>query len=196
MAPVGSSQRRWHRAAESALLFVLLLVLWVVLSGRIAPLPLLLGVLSAALVTALTRDRPFWLGGGERGFGMPLASVSLPQLVLYPFRLLGAIARANVQVAAIVLDPRLPIDPAFMQFRTGLRRPFSQAFLANVITVTPGTVTVDLQDGRFLVHALQTRLASDLVDGRLADTIARVLGEPRQGAPEDLRWVRSLEDLP
>lgn len=195
MAPIHPSPARRHRVAESALLFGLLFGFWVLLSGRVTPLALLLGGLSAAAVTALNGDRLFWIGGGEREFGMPLASLSLLQLTIYPFKLLVAIARANLQVAALVLPPRLPIRPAFVQFRAGLQRPLSQAVLANIITVTPGTVTVDLHDGRYLVHTLEPRLTVDLLNGELPNAIARMLGEPPPGEATDVRWAHSVGDL-
>lgn len=186
---------RWHRAAEAAILFALLVAFWIVLSGRFTALTLALGTVSAAIATALTGDRFFWVGGQEREFGMPLRSLALTKLAVYPFRLLLAIARANLQVARLVLHPRLPIHPAFVQFRTGLVRPLSQVVLANLITVTPGTVTVDLEDGRYLVHALEPRLAADLLSGALPNAVAEMLGETAAPPPEIIAWTHSVRDV-
>lgn len=180
---------------EGALLFGLLFGFWVVLSGRFTALTLGLGVLSAAAVTLLNPERPVRVGGTDREFGLLLARLSLARLVVYPFVLLGAIARANLQVAALVLHPRLPIHPAFVRFRTGLTRPLSQVVLANLITVTPGTVTVDLEDGSYLVHALEPGLAADLIGGALPNTVARLLGEPPVPAPEVRGWAHSVQEL-
>jgi multicomponent Na+:H+ antiporter subunit E len=186
---------RARRVAEALVLFGLLLGFWVVLSGRFTALTLGLGVLSAAAATLLNPERPIRLGGSDQEFGLPLAGLSLARLVVYPFVLLGAIAKANLQVAALVLHPRLPIHPAFVRLRTGLVRPLSQVVLANLITVTPGTVTVDLEDGSYLVHALEPGLAADLINGVLPNTVARLLGEPPVPPPDVYGWGRSVQEL-
>lgn len=192
-----------QRVLESGLLAALLVVFWIILSGRLTALAITLGVLSALVVTALTPERLLWVGGaggggggGEREFGIPVQSVSLRHMVRHGVQLLAEIAVANVQVAILVLHPKLPIDPAFVRFKTTLRRALPQVVLANLITVTPGTVTVDLEKGNYLVHSLSPRLANDLLSGHIPNTVARMLGELPGPPPEVLGWSRSVKDIP
>lgn len=192
---MATTTTRGRRLLESLLLFGLLLAFWILLSGRFTPLTLGLGVLSAAAVTLLNPERPLRLGGSEDEFGIALGRLSLTRLVLLPIGLLLAVARANVQVARLVLHPKLPIHPAFVRLRTGLERPFAQVVLANLITVTPGTVTVDLEDGSYLVHSLEPGLAAELLDGRLPNAVASLLGEPAVGPPDVHGWAHSVQDL-
>jgi len=74
-------------------------------------------------------------------------------LAYFPW-LLGQIVIANFQIAWVVLHPRLPIDPQLVSFRKHFPTPIAYFLLGNSITLTPGTVTVDLEGDEFLVHAL------------------------------------------
>jgi multicomponent Na+:H+ antiporter subunit E len=53
-----------------------------------------------------------------------------------------------------VLDPRLPVDPVVVRFKTRLTSDLAVTAFANSITLTPGTVTVDVEEREFVVHAL------------------------------------------
>jgi len=71
---------------------------------------------------------------------------------------LWEVVKANVQVARIVLDPRIPITPAFIALPLTLKDDFTITTLANMITLTPGTLSVDVADDRsaLYVHCLST----------------------------------------
>jgi multicomponent Na+:H+ antiporter subunit E len=135
--------------------FVAAYVVWVILvfphdparAKATPPLPpwdvqsLLLGLGVALLValvipTHLTRE-PMKLLNPVRWFW---AAVYLPVLLYH-------IIRANLQVAYIVLHPDLPISPGTVRIKTSLRSSSARSALANSITLTPGTLTVDIDDG-------------------------------------------------
>lgn len=73
-------------------------------------------------------------------------------------RFLGVLVKeiviANIQVAKIVLDPQLPIQPSFFKYPLTLKKPVNQVLYANAITLTPGTLSVDLTEDTILIHAL------------------------------------------
>ncbi len=75
---------------------------------------------------------------------------------------------ASLQVLRIVLDPRLPIGPEVVRHTVHLRTDAARAAFANLITVTPGTLTLDIEGDTFVVHCLDRALAEDLLSGRLA----------------------------
>lgn len=81
---------------------------------------------------------------------------------LYVPLLLWEVVKANVQVALIVLNPRLPIAPAFVSAQAPITTEGGRTVLANSITLTPGTLTVDVQDNIFLVHMLSGKAGLDL----------------------------------
>jgi hypothetical protein len=88
----------------------------------------------------------------------------------------------------------MPIRPKLMVFRTDIRSDVGQVMVANSITLTPGTVTVDLQDGTYLVHALHPDTADAVVSGELQNMVAPIFGEPRGGAPE-VTWAATWGEL-
>lgn len=149
------------------LVFVVCVLFWLVLSGHYTPLYIGLGLVSAAVVTWLNR-RDEIVSDVVR---------ALPGLLRYAPWLLWQIVRSNVQVARLVLDPRLPIDPVVIRARTGMRRELAVATLANSITLTPGTVTVDVDGEELIVHALTRETAADVASGTMAARVARVYGE-------------------
>ena len=72
--------------------------------------------------------------------------------ILYLFYLLGAIVRSNLDVALRVVRPRIPIDPGIVAVTTRLRSPMGRTVLANSITLTPGTLSVEIRGDRLYIH--------------------------------------------
>ncbi len=84
----------------------------------------------------------------------------LPQMLLYLPWLVGQIIKSNIAVIARVLGPGRGIDPAVVRLRTRARTDLGKALFANSITLTPGTVTIDVEGDKVLVHALVREKAS------------------------------------
>jgi multicomponent Na+:H+ antiporter subunit E len=121
---------------------------WFALSGQTAWLFLLLGVISVLLSV--------WLAGRLGIIGRDASPYHRTvQMLVYTFWLVGEIIKANITVIRSVLDPRHTISPALVKVPAGCRSDLAKALFANSITLTPGTVTVDVAKGTFLVHALQ-----------------------------------------
>lgn len=66
-----------------------------------------------------------------------------------------ALIKANVEIAITVLHPFMPIRPGIVAVKTGLKRDISKALLANSITLTPGTLTVDVEDDTMHIHCVK-----------------------------------------
>lgn len=81
------------------------------------------------------------------------AVTCLRALVYAPY-LLYEVVKANVEIAAVLLNPRLPIDPGIVRFRSTLESDLARTTLANSITLTPGTLSVDVAGDVFYVHRL------------------------------------------
>ncbi len=75
-------------------------------------------------------------------------------MIQYFFVFLIALIKANFDVAKIVINPKLPINPGIVEFKSKLTSPFAKMILANSITLTPGTLTVDIIDDKFFIHWL------------------------------------------
>ena len=137
-------------------IFVALAGVWLLLSGHYDPLILTFGVFSCALVTYLALR--FRLVDPE---SYPLHMGW--RLVAYWGWLIVEIVKANYDVARRVLDPRLPIDPRLFETKMSQTSDLGRVIYANSITLTPGTISLDLGDDRILVHAL-TREGQDAVE--------------------------------
>lgn len=89
------------------------------------------------------------------------------QLLLYIPWLLWAIVKANIDVAKRVLNPSLPIDPCMVRIKATQKTDLTRVIFANSITLTPGTVSVDLVGDEILVHALTQEAAEDVQNGNM-----------------------------
>ena len=131
---------------------------WLILSGYYEPLILSFGVFSCVLVTYLA-----WRMDREDRFAF---------VVPLNFRFFGFLAwlikeifKANVKVARIILDPRLPISPIMVPFRASQKSELGRMIYANSITLTPGTITTGTEAEILRIHALTWHD----VDGREED---------------------------
>jgi multicomponent Na+:H+ antiporter subunit E len=138
-------------------------VFYLALSGTVTDtFELATGAISATVVTVVlgrvSVTRPVRPG---RALGL------LGRVVLYVPYLLWEIAKSNLHIAYIVLHPKLPIDPEVVEFDAAVWTPLSTTTLANSITLTPGTLTVDVSRRQFTVHALTGNSREGLLDGGL-----------------------------
>lgn len=144
-------------------LFVALCVAWILWSGYFKPLLLGLGLASALVCTYLAlRMRK---ADGEGSQFKILQHVH--QLATYWPWLLLEIAKSNIEVAKIILSGKLNIDPVMIRLKAGQATEMGQVIYGNSITLTPGTITVDIEDGELLVHALTQSGADGLHEGEM-----------------------------
>ena len=140
-------------------LFAALLLLWVLLTGSLAADELIAGLLVAGLASLISAP---YLGIFDGIIYRPRALLSLVIYLGYFFKQLVI---ANFDMARRVLSPSLPISPEMVEISTELKSDLGQMLLANSITLTPGTLSVDLVGNRILVHWIA---APDGVDLQLA----------------------------
>lgn len=115
-----------------------------------------MGFTVTLLIAWLTLPRLQWLNDIK-------LTLMLPWDVLRFFWIfMIALLKANIDMARRVLAPRLPINPAIVEIQTGLQSPLGKLLLANSITLTPGTLTVDVIDDRLQVHWIDQGPGADL----------------------------------
>ena len=140
----------------------LLFLLWLLLSGRYEPLFITLGLFSAVAIACLhARQRR-----------SPNPTIPFFRFMFYLPWLFYRILLSNLHTACLILDPRLPIAPRIIRYRTKLRHPAAVALLGNSVTLTPGTVTTEINPPDLVIHALDEASAEDLTTGRLEKMIA------------------------
>jgi len=126
--------------------FIIYFIIWLLLTWSLKFQEVMVGLVVAFIVTFLTRDlfpdeiikfinpvRLFW------------AIIYLPYLIFY-------IILANFDVAYRVLNPNLPIVPGIVKVKTTLKSELAKTILANSITLTPGTLTVEIDEDDYYVH--------------------------------------------
>jgi multicomponent Na+:H+ antiporter subunit E len=155
------------RTGEALAFAATLFAFWLVLSGIYTPFLLAAGV-GAALAVALLARRMEVLDREGHPIHFALAVVTY-----WPW-LLWQILRSGWQVARVIVHPRLPISPTFVRFRPSQRSTVGLATHANSITLTPGTITVEVAEGEFLVHALTREAAAGVVDSEMDRRVSRL----------------------
>jgi multicomponent Na+:H+ antiporter subunit E len=150
---------------------VALLAIWLVLVQTLDAFYLGLGVVTALVVA--------WLNTSAA----PRAGMRWAGLAVYLPWLLWQVLLSGIHVAYLILHPRLPIDPALLTYRTTLPDPAAIVIFGNSITLTPGTITAEVNDDELVIHAMDGPSASGL--GEMESTIARAFGlQPRAREPQ------------
>lgn len=149
-----------------------LLALWLMLSGMFVTLLIAFGIASSVLVVwiALRMD----VVDHE---GHPI-HIRTGRWLSYMLWLVWQIVLSNLDVTRRILSPSLPISPTVRRLRAGQRTDLGLVIYANSITLTPGTVTIDVEGGEVEVHALSREGIADLESGEM-DRRVRALEEHR-----------------
>ncbi|HVR28190.1 MAG TPA: Na+/H+ antiporter subunit E [Thermoanaerobaculia bacterium] len=161
-------------ARNTVLWALVLFVLWVLLSGKLDALHLGMGAVVAAAVAMATRSLLALPPAIGPGVTEPVTQAIAGRFVSFVPWLILQIVISSLRVAWVVVHPRLPIDPRLVRLRAELPQPLARLTLATSITLTPGTVTLDVEGRDFLVHALTERSARGLAAGAEAPMVSRV----------------------
>jgi len=141
-------------------LMVTLFATWLLLSGVYQPLYVGLGLISCAISVAVA----------VRMGVVDHESHPIHLTRRYPIFLLWLakeIVVANIDISKQILKPRLDIQPRVIRVKSTQHNELGMVIFANSITLTPGTVTIDIDDGEMVVHALTANSAADLLGGEM-----------------------------
>jgi len=130
---------------------VLLFTIWILLAGN-SQQELLFGGITVILLTLLFQKKILVLED------IKLNPKSISYMVIFFFVFLWELFKANIDVAKRVISPKLPINPGIVKVKTKLESPLGRAFLANSITLTPGTLTVEMKDEYFYIHWIDVKV--------------------------------------
>ena len=158
-------------------LALVLFAFWMILSGRTETKFVVYGILTAVVTTWVTY--PLLLVPNKDGskkyyvFGF-----SIPKMIMYFFWLMWQLVLANIDVLLATTGQELNIDPKIVRFRFRADNPMASVILANSITLTPGTVTMNVtDDGVYEIHALTVGAAAGVLDGGMQKKVADLYGE-------------------
>lgn len=157
-------------------MFCILFAVWLILNGKITVEICIFGVcISATLLFFMCRFMDYSIKSEMFLF------LLIPWFARYAWVLVKEIVKANVEVLKIILSPELQPEPAIVYFDTELKTGAAKVLLANSITLTPGTITVSVEENRFCVHCLDRELA----EGLESSVFVELLKELEK---EEARW--------
>ena len=165
-----------HRALAALPFSVLLFALWLVLSPKRDPFHLVVGALTAAVIALLAERLVALSPPIAEPNGRTLTRMPWHRFLAYVPWLAVQVVIASLQVAYAVLHPRLPVHPRLIRVLARYPHTLARLTLANSITLTPGTVTLDVDDDEFLVHALTEAGGRQLEEGTMPDRVSALFG--------------------
>jgi multicomponent Na+:H+ antiporter subunit E len=150
-------------------LLVPLIAAWLLWSGIYKPLLLALGLFSCLLTIYIKHRMDYF---ETDMFALRFGG----RLLRYWLWLAKEVVKSSLDVARIVLSPSLPISPEVVTIKASCEHPVDQAILANSITLTPGTLALDVHNGEIIVHALTQAGADELKHGEMDRRVAALRG--------------------
>ena len=132
-------------------MYLLLFLFWLILMGRVTTEIVIFGI----GLTVLTGIMMYVLFGYTPKKEIRYL-IRVPLFVVYIFVLIREIIIANINVMQVITNKEIKIEPTLVTFRSGLRTGFGRFMLANSITLTPGTISVNVKGDVFTVHCLST----------------------------------------
>ncbi|NMC38516.1 MAG: Na+/H+ antiporter subunit E [Bacteroidales bacterium] len=131
--------------------FILSLLFWLLLTFNFAIPNLIVGIIASLLCSAIFSKMYF------NNVGKFLQPHRYLWFLVYLVIFIWECIKANFDVAYRVLHPAMPIKPGIVKVRTTLKSDFAKTLLANSITMTPGTITVDIIGDEFYIHWIYVR---------------------------------------
>ena len=141
-----------------------LFVLWVMLSASFDWIHLGLGLVLSFTVA--------WINSGHSPF-VPNFRLWGNILLYFPW-LFMRIVQSSLHLSKLILHPSLPINPRLIRVETKLGHRAAVVLLGNSITLTPGTITAEVDHDSLIVHAMDEVSGEDVTSGRLESKIAEV----------------------
>lgn len=138
-------------------MYLLYFILWIIFNGSCTLEICLFGVVIAAVIFAFTCKFMDYSIEKEK----KVIRKSL-KFLRYVCVLVKEIVKANLAVIHMILSEKEEVQPVLVTFRSDMKTPTGKAFLANAITLTPGTITVTLEDSDYTVHCLDETLAEGM----------------------------------
>lgn len=132
-------------------LFFSLVVLWLFLTATFHYQEFLVGIVVAFIIAIFTSS--FYI---KLGFP-PVSPKRFGFFIWYILILFYEIIKANLDVASRIIRPSLPINPGVVIIKTQLKSDIAKTILANSITLTPGTFTLDIEEDRLLIHWIDVK---------------------------------------
>ena len=150
-------------------MYLLFLSAWIIFNGNITLEILIFGVVIAALMLAfMCKFMGFSL---KKELNVYKKSI---YFIAYAVLLVKEIVKANLAIIPKILTVEEEMEPVIVKFKTNLKTDFTKMLLANSITLTPGTITVALENDEYTIHCLDVSLAEGLENSDFEKTLMKL----------------------
>lgn len=173
--------------------FVSLMIFWIIMSGYLDAIHIGMGVVSIAFVMVLMHGVK-----KEKFFDDEMSSDADYRLEAFPgyiFWLINEILKSGFNVVLTILKPSLPIEPAIIRFKVDLPNTQAKVILGNSITLTPGTLTIEIEGDEFVVHAFTKSSYSGIVDDTMPKKVLGLFEKSDRPVIRDVKIYTSREEL-
>ncbi len=126
--------------------FILLFLVWIGLTNSLDFQELVVGAIVSFAIAYL-------FGSSQK---LHLGAIIIKYMKFAPI-FIKSLIQSNIEVAKIVLSPSLPINPGIVKLKTTLKNDYDKLLLANAITLTPGTITMDMRGEDIYIHVLNLK---------------------------------------
>lgn len=158
-------------------MYVLYFILWVIFNGNITLEICLLGLVIAAVVFAFTcRFMDYSIAKEKQLYKRSF------KFLKYICVLVKEIVKANFAVIHMILSEKEEVEPVLVDFEADMETTIGKVLLANAITLTPGTITVSLEDSKYTVHCLDESLAEGMDQSVFVKLLKGLESNEREGA--------------
>lgn len=138
-------------------MYLLFLLAWIIFNGNITLEIFIFGVVIAAVMLAfMCKFMDYSL---KKELNVYKKAI---HFLAYVALLIREIVKANLAIIPKILTVEEEMEPVIVKFRTNLKSDFTRMLLANSITLTPGTITVSMEEDEYTIHCLDSSLAEGL----------------------------------
>lgn len=173
--------------------FIFLMAFWYIMSGFFDLTHTIMGVLSVGIVMAINykfETYPFY--EGETDVIKDLRFFYAPY---YFGWLLIQIVISGIEVAKILLSPSLPIETSVIRFKVNYPNPYCKLILGNSITLTPGTLTVDIEGDQFTVHAISPVSFEGIASDKMPRKVLKLFTKEIHPVVSEFEVLESIQEL-
>ncbi len=153
------------------LTFILMFFFWILLSGQFSLILILSGIISILFVAYLSHDLLIEKADIKVGI------TRIVRFIKYLPWLFWQITLSNIDLVYRTLHPKMPIAPRIISLKNEYKTELGMVILANSITLTPGTVTIEVNKDEFIVHAIAKKPAESLLEGEMQARVMKIEGE-------------------
>lgn len=173
--------------------FISLMGFWYLMSGFFDLTHTIMGLVSVAIVMGINYQfKAFSFYENETDV---LNDIRFFYVPYYLGWLMVQIIISGIEVAKILLTPSLPIQTSIVRFKVDFPNPHCKMILGNSITLTPGTLTVDINDDEFIVHAISPASFEGLASDKMPQQVLRLFTNEMHPVISDFEVHKSKEEL-